>query len=163
MEYDKTELKTFHIDDNNITGKIQPSHQKIQPESFKVQLESPTKQNDVSQVNELLPMKGEEESYKIDSTESEKLDADSTMDMIFPDEGLADSKLLSTPLMKETEDVMDKGTMTSKSSDVTSNQGDYNEKLEIGDNIGDEVKEVRNTHTWCYIVRGYTKLVLIAD
>ncbi len=138
--YGIPEPKTYH---NNTVEKVEQNHQAIQPEPA-MQVGSPTQQYE-SKGNE-LPTEEDGESYKIGSIASETWD-DSNVDV--PEEEVGDSvSLPTTTLTKQKEDVMDKGIMTSRLSDVISIEGNYDEKPDIGDKCG-EIKQVRGTHVTC--------------
>ncbi len=140
VAYSIPKPKTYH---NNTVEKVEQNHQAIQSEPA-VQVGSPTRQYE-NKGNE-LPTEENGESYKINSIASETWD-DSNVDV--PEEEVGDSILLpTTTLTKQKEDMMDKGIMTSRSSDMISIEGNYNEKPNIGDKC-DEIKQVRGTHVTC--------------
>ncbi len=141
--YGVSEPKTYH--DDSTVEKVQiveQNHEVIKPEPT-LQLGSPTQQYE-SERSE-LPTEGEGENSKIDSLASDTWDDDKNVDI--PEEATADSTLLpaTTTLMKRKEDVMDKGTMTSRSSGVISIEGNYDERPDIGVKC-DEIEQVRGTH-----------------
>ncbi len=140
VAYDIPEPKTCH---DNIVEKTEQNRQAIHPEPVK-QIESPIQQYE-NKGNE-LPTEEDGDSYKINAIASETWNA-SNVDVLEEEVG---SSVLppTTALTKQKEDVMDKGIMTPRPSDLISVEGSYDEKPKTGD-TRDVIKQVRGAHVTC--------------